>query len=639
MAPFLKLACAVLPSDFLNSVLGLPSLFTRDATCESAVCPDWGSVGGWVEQAIKAMPFTIPGIMNGDTETTRDRQKTPNPDPEIELLITEPSQGSHTCTEVSSSDNGDFPGDVGNTNISPCNTDLGQLIWPLNCADTQQNTDIESLLRSMDSMFMTSNDPLCPQKNGVGFWQAQLTEAQIQIIRQNMGVKAVIRNRPYNFGKLTKMPPSTGPPGVVQPRNTESPLKRREALAITRRPSRDDGLIYLSSPAKATMGSEYVSFSVEKHPVKVWIVDEGLVSTLEDFKGLSIDWILALGAGSRKNYRNVDPTGHGTCIASKITGRDNGIADSAIITMVRTKAEIGSVLDALGQVFLAIQNGNGPRGYTVLHISGGYVPIQGDADMGRMRDLIQALVGYQVIVVTPAGQSEENENPVIGQWPAMLSLDFDIITVGAVDPWRNSPNFGERLPFTASGPAMTVRAPGDGYCARQVPGEPDGAALVGGSDFAAAHVTGLVAYFLSIYPLKIRMLKEVLLPKAMKNYLQAMSKKRGWDEKVPSVWNGIYGHDPNYQYNNWFGLDPIMWQRFPPRQSMLPDDMSFQSAMSDSSTPGDVSTIGDFPPIADSVPSSTMDAPSPVPDASGMGDNFSPETSSTEKPPYQDIIS
>lgn len=639
MAPFLKLAFAVLPSDFLNSVSGLSSLFTRDATCESAVCPDWGSVGGWVEQAIKAIPFTIPGIMNGDTETTRDRQKTPNPDPEVELLITEPSQGSHTCTEVSPSDNGDFPGDVGNTNVSPCNTGLGQLIWPLNCADTQQNTDIESLLRSMDSKFMTSNDPLCPQKNGVGFWQAQLTEAQIQILRQNMGVKAVIRNRPYNFGKLPKMPPSTGPPGVVQPRNTKSPLKRREALAITRRPSRDDGLIYLSSVAKATMGSEYVSFSVEKHPVKVWIIDGGLVSTLEDFKGLSIDWILALGSGNRKNYRNVDPTGHGTCIASKITGRDNGIADSAFITMVRTKAEIGSVLDALGQVFLAIQNGNGPRGYTVLHISGGYVPIQGDADMGRMRDLIQALVGYQVIVVTSAGQSEENENPVIDQWPAMLSLDFDIITVGAVDPWRNSPNFGRRLPFTASGPAMTVSAPGDGYCARQVPGEPDGAALVGGSEFAAAHVTGLVAYFLSIYPLKIRMLKEVLLPKTMKNYLQAMSKKRDWEEKVPSVWNGIYGQDPNYQYTNWFGLDPIMWQRFPPRQSMLPDDMSFQSAMGDSSTPGDVSAIGDFPPIADSVPSSTMDASSPVSGASGMGDNFSPATSSTEKPPYQDIIS
>lgn len=596
MTPLFKPIFATLPWLFLpNSAVALPKLFLRDATCDSIACipgPDWGAVGGWVDDFINTLPLiTVPDTFQGD------QKKAPSQDPEIELFINEPSRGSEACIGTLPSDDLDSQREAGGGNVDPCNTGLSQLVWPVDCADTQRNTEIGKLLWSMDSKYMTSDDPLCIQKSGVGFWQAQLTQEQIETLQQTMGVKAVIRNMPYEFGKLTKRSPGTARSETVPSgTNLKKSLKKREILSVTRRPSKDDGLIYLSSPPGFEMGSEYVSFAVGKHHVKVWIIDEGLIGTAADFQGLSIDWVFALGTVSKPSKKNSDPTGHGTCIASKITGRNNGVADSASISFVKTKPLIGSFLDALAKVFNIVQSSKEPvRGFTVLHISGSFVPNQlGDPELARMRDLIQALVGYQVIIVTSAGQSDNgNQDPIINTYPAMLSLEFDIITVGAVDPWRGSPNFGKPLPFTATGPSITVRAPGEGYCAMVMDSEPLQQQPVGGADFAAAHVTGLVIYFLTIYPLRTEMLKEVLLPKTMKNYLQAMSKKRNGE--TLSVWNGIYGHDESYVYDEWFGLDPIMWRRAvepaPVPGSVQPQSSLLQNDLSSSSFPDTSGTI------------------------------------------------
>lgn len=54
----------------------------------------------------------------------------------------------------------------------------------------------------------------------------------------------------------------------------------------------------------------------------------------------------------------------------------DGVADSASLTFIKKKPLIGSFLDALAKVFVTVQSGEEPiRGFTVLHISGGYVPI------------------------------------------------------------------------------------------------------------------------------------------------------------------------------------------------------------------------------------------------------------------------
>lgn len=98
-----------------------------------------------------------------------------------------------------------------------------------------------------------------------------------------MGVEAVIRNTPFKFGKLTNRPSRKAWPRAVPSKaNLNIFLKKRETLSVIRRPTNDDGLIYLSSPPIFEMGSEYASFAVGKYYVKVLIIDEGLSSTVED---------------------------------------------------------------------------------------------------------------------------------------------------------------------------------------------------------------------------------------------------------------------------------------------------------------------------------------------------------------------
>ena len=51
--------------------------------------------------------------------------------------------------------------------------------------------------------------------------------------------------------------------------------------------------------------------------------------------------------------------------------------------------------------------------------------------------------------------------------PADLAKTMDFITAGSVVPFvtRENPSwFGERIPGTLTGPAVTASAPGSGYC-------------------------------------------------------------------------------------------------------------------------------------------------------------------------------
>lgn len=125
------------------------------------------------------------------------------------------------------------------------------------------------------------------------------------------------------------------------------------------------------------------------------------------------------------------------------------------------------------------------------------------------------------------------------------------------------------------------------------------------------------------------MLKEVLLPKTMKNYLQAMSKKRDSQGSIMSAWNGIHGHDRGYVYDEWFGLDPVMWRGVVPapvpdsqQSSLLQQDSSLSfpymgdgstglvsssitpSGCSSSVTAADILPTGDFSTVADGFSSS-----------------------------------
>lgn len=117
-------------------------------------------------------------------------------------------------------------------------------------------------------------------------------------------------------------------------------------------------------------------------------------------------------------------------------------------------------------------------------------------------------------------------------YPALLAKDLDIITVGSVQA-RDGDSYGQVFPWSLSGEALSLSAPGNGYCAGLGP-EVHGAE---GSSFAGAVVAGLVAYFLGIPELRAWFRLQTNLPGAMLSFVKGLSYKRFMAQE--SVWNGL----------------------------------------------------------------------------------------------------
>lgn len=203
----------------------------------------------------------------------------------------------------------------------------------------------------------------------------------------------------------------------------------------------------------------------------------------------------------------------------------------------------------------------------VVHISGGYLPTDGDPDIKRLNDLIQKLVSQQAVVVTSAGfTTTSTKSTIIDHWPAALAETMDILAVGGVQTYpagqARKQQYGLIIPGSKGCPALTVSAPGQGYCAKGTSNSRwayrESWSLIW-SDFPTAIVSGLVAYLLSIPPLREKLLQKdpLRLPRAMKDYLRFMSRVRDVDGLVMSVWNGINGitYREGQSYTEWVGLD------------------------------------------------------------------------------------
>lgn len=563
---------------FQNSASALSNIFARQV-CESIVCLpdfDWGSVGGWLDDFTKLIPLGLQTLPKDDLRTIPGGDTPPEvpsttPDPDIELFVIDPSPGSKLCAEAPPFDDPDAQPGPGQTNMRPCNEAIAQLVWPIDCQDVGRNGEIEKLLLKMDPGFTTSYDPLCPSQDGVGFWQAQLDPQQIEELRQqtDIGLKAVSRNLPYEFGTLTEIEPSPMKPRSVtsSPDQKENLKPRQISLFTEMRRGFDSSMEYLSTPSRTGMAFNYVYFKTFEPKVRVYVMDTGLTPKYNHLGNVEISWIWGLGA--TKERSDDHPQRHGTCMASKIGGDVVGVNSNVKLTIVKMIAQLGSFLDALAKVVAAIrtERASNPLEVCVVHISGGYLPHDGDPDVKRLKDLIRLLIMQEAIVVTSAGfTTTSTQSTIIDHWPAALAQTMDIIAVGAVQTYPTNlvtkKQYGNTIPGSKSGPALTVRAPGQGYCARGTSVSRwtyrESWSLIG-SDFPTAIVSGLVAYFLSIPPLREKLLQKdpLRLPRAMKIYLKLMSRARDEAGLVMSVWNGINGitFREGQEYTEWVGLD------------------------------------------------------------------------------------
>lgn len=396
------------------------------------------------------------------------------------------------------------------------------------------------LLKSMDSNVWTSKLPRCSASgSGVFFWAGAFSNDQIDLIKGKQGVIAAVE------------------PNV--------PLQQALSTVI-----RDDGertqasLNFISTaPGKQDSGT-YAYFS-EQTPVTVYVIDAGFETLTPEFMHTKTSWLYA---EDTQKIPEADPTGHGTCMISALLGDRYGVAKRVPrLVLAKIMLDFGSVLDILRKIITHMEAwrdaNNDVEGYTVLHLSTLSVPVGMLSDY-KLRELLTELVrDYQVVVVIPAGQNNREkpamDSPNGNVWltPSTYSLDFNIITVGAVSV-KNGPDYGVELPWSHRGPAVTVHAPGSGRCAVDSIRRAQGFEGVIGTSIASAYAAGLVAYFLGLPdlgPFLRRSWPEI--PKAVKEYIQSKAYARNTANPAHAIWNGLDAQDTKSEWNYWIG-DPTV---------------------------------------------------------------------------------
>lgn len=570
---------------YFRPVSGRSNLFARQS-CDTLWCPGEpfldGTFGAYFDRLFNSQSAsdelpTIPELESvPDNGAQSDPQATqmaspPVTDfpPDIEIDVTAPAAlrgGDDGCEAVLPSlDSQALPGSA---DLRTCEIVKAYLIWPVRCNDRAQNSLTEQAIEKIDGLFLTSRDPLCRVEGGVLFWLAKLTPDQIVFLkRMTTAVRAITPNSPYHFSDLTRTSTTRWTkrgnkdldPTTITTRNRTK--KRTADLRVVKQKFKkiDPSLTFLSTSLnQENTHDEYAFFSSGGSGIRVYVVDTGLDRSFRniDFSPQHklrkpIEWIYALDVATQTS--DGDPDGHGTCMASKIGGPIFGVAKRSSLIIAKATPSVGSFIDILGKVLSAVQKR--PlfgRAETVISISGGWIPpSRDDADAIAIQTLMEELtIKCQAIVVTHAGAATgpQDNYGEIAMYPALLAEDLDIITVGSVQA-NDGDSYGQIFSWSLSGDALSLSAPGNGYCAG-LGSEVHGAE---GSSFAGAVVAGLVAYFLGIPELQAWFRLQNNLPRAMLAYVKGLSYKRFMAQE--SVWNGLDARQE--------GEGPTQWPYIP----------------------------------------------------------------------------
>lgn len=567
-------------------------------SCDKLLCPSlpdlswiWRIVGGataWfgVRNERKDPPLEeiilqpTPLETFQDPSENRDRRQDPKAENDVEIMVTaSDKEGKEQCAAIISQDEKDIllPGQTGGL-FGSCDDQAEKVVWPLNCEDGEQNRNTERIMSEMGVKFFTVIDPGCPVQGGSFFWLApNITPPQIQALYQRAasGVRAIEDNPPLEFVETNESPARTRVPTSHRKRRNYPILSKRARVSVVKQNS-DQALAFLSTGPKMKNSGIYSYFSEAGAGVRIYVLGSGFNYVSEEFSDRSISWIFANDVSPQKSDAFTDPSSgrpgegggrtssnkptyphSGTCLASKTLGKYHGVAKRADLTMVKMRSSAASFMSAISQVIRSLRTKGQTKGRVVLNFTGGFVP-KGKSDNFAIacRRIIKILVDeLQVVVVTSAGGHRREAYTDITTMPALLSLDQNIITVGAVlasnEPLGDLIN-GQRFPWSRGGPALTVSAPGNGRCMSPFGGEVD--ISTGGDVISTAIVTGLVAYALSLPDLGDSLRAEANTPEAVIRWLRLMSYRRFQAQE--SVWNGLDSENDAAEFENWLGIPP-----------------------------------------------------------------------------------
>lgn len=546
--------------NFRQTVLAMPSLVARQ--CDTLFCPGHPQIedtlGTWLYQLIQ--PTSSPS--DSTPPSTSNRQ----PEPQRDIFTNTPTPENCQPYVLSS----DSQGDQASSNadhFSGCQVASSQIVLPGDCTQMGQNAITARILSGMDNRYMTSINPLCSVKGGVAFWIAKLTPEQIETLRNEPdNVKAITPNSPYESDDLKRGPVPTGQQFEVPAIHNRGNLKKRAGLYIESQATTDFSLTFLSTPKdKLNKGQnrKYVWLTPDeptvrdREPVRVYLVGTGADMKQGDFFHHVPRWLYTVDAQQVED--DTSGQGVGTCLASKICGLQHGVFKNAELVIMKSRPEIASFIDALGIVISDLDNeqasGRQISGYTVISIgaSADMNPANDDTIDFLMEEYIRTMIIlFNAVIVIPADVDKKGAYGEIQAMPAMLSTTYDIIVVGAVQA-NSDLEYGKRFAWSSGGPALTVSAPGNGFCATRLYN--DDLQPWEGASFAGAIVSGLAAYFLSLPHLHDYFSRDPAgteIPKKVKDFMVAMSYNR-YDAQF-SVWNGLDSDDTTRRWDPWLGI-------------------------------------------------------------------------------------
>lgn len=571
------------------TVVAFPRLFPRQNACDQFFCPDWSKVGTQAQQTVDTIGAYLEGLFLQDQidpqiPTIPTEQSLPGigPDSDQQNLEfksptdtetspqTPPLTASEQCTKYAATVGApelSYHEDE-SQNLRPCEVNIAYIIIPTNCG-SPKNSEVEQILFGMDSTLKTSRSPWCQAENAVMFWLANLSpEEAIELKGQTKGaVKAVIPDGRFQTEPLTpapelvtqgRIPAAVGMDGRLNVRDQLEVIFRRYTTLEVADPS----LTFLSNapdaPKEDLRDYAYFKSAVEAsqvQEVRVYVIGSGFDKTNPDISHKKLEYIYGLGCRTRPN--DDDKEGHDSCMVSKIGGERFGVfPNGPTFTIVKIGPELSAFFDSLAKVIRDIISKPYLTGRAVVYIPGHWPAREIDTDaITMMQQGIQALLNLKVMIVTHAGGFSEEDQMILNM-PADLAKTTDFITAGSVVPFVTPANpswFGQRIPGTSTGPAVTASAPGSGFCyAKGTTVRP-----YTGSGLAGAVMAGLVAYFLAIPDLHRHFMAQPNFAFAVKQYVIAMSYPR--NGLVASVWNGLDARETRTIYNQpgtepWIGI-------------------------------------------------------------------------------------
>ncbi|KAI0357075.1 serine proteinase [Trametes cingulata] len=210
--------------------------------------------------------------------------------------------------------------------------------------------------------------------------------------------------------------------------------------------------------------------------VDIYVMDTGVDVDHDDFGGrASWGWV-------RYGLPEADDNGHGTQVASVAAGTHYGVAKEASIIALKTHDQNGDapaavIFNAMAWIWNKVQETKRP---SIVNMSFGFYPPEENIDKG-----VKELTDSGIHVCAAAGNSARDASDIS---PARCPT---AITVGA------SNLDDARLKTSNFGAVVTVFAPGERIKAATTGGQ-NAMTYDDGTSFAAPHVSGLVAYFVSL---------------------------------------------------------------------------------------------------------------------------------------------